>query len=270
MTLGDEQPQPTSRALRAGMPVRVHDRAVRLKAAGGFTVSPLEDFEKSGRLQLATLIQEGLYPSSKVLDVGCGSLRAGYWLMNFLEPGCYFGIEPRVHEVEEGLRYIVEPELIEYAKPKFAHNEDFDLTVFGTTFDFVLARSIWSHSTKPQIEAMLDSFLQVANPGAVMLSSYLPASRLPDAIREPAYTAMRKVPKLVTTLARIRDRRLAPGDYHGAEWTGALIGHDRRWLRDQCARRGLRMRELSEFIFSSQVWARIERDDDSEVQPVSS
>jgi SAM-dependent methyltransferase len=240
------------------MPVRLQDRAIALREAGGFLGGPLDDFERVGRLQLATLITQGLYPSSRVLDVGCGSLRAGYWIMNFLEPGGYHGIEPRPSELEEGLRYIVEPELIEYARPRFAHNDDFDLAVFGTTFDFVLARSIWSHTSKAQIEAMLDSFAKVANPGAVLLASYLPASRLPDRIREPWYATLRRVPRLVATLRRIRGRRLAPGDYQGTEWAAALVGHRRKWLIGQCDKRGFRMRELPEFLSGSQVWVRIE------------
>jgi SAM-dependent methyltransferase len=259
MASSEHEPDETSRAIRAGMPVRLHDRAAQLQAVGGFIASPLDYFESSGRLQLATLITHGLYPSSKVLDVGCGSLRAGYWLMNFLEPGRYFGIEPRAHEVEQGLKYIVEPELVEYARPRFAHNDDFDLTVFGTKFDFVLARSIWSHASKAQIESMLDSFLDATNPDAVLLSSYLPASRLPDAIREPLYTGLRRTPGIVRRLRDIRGRRLAPGDYRGNEWDSGLIGHDRRWLREQCERRGLRFRELDDFFAASQVWAKIER-----------
>ena len=47
-------------------------------------------FEKIGRSQLVILLKNGLYPNSRVLDVGCGALRGGYWLINFLQPGCYF------------------------------------------------------------------------------------------------------------------------------------------------------------------------------------
>jgi hypothetical protein len=49
--------------------------------------------EIAGRLQFAMLIREGVYPSSKVLDIGCGCLRGGYWLIHFLGS---FGLEPRV------------------------------------------------------------------------------------------------------------------------------------------------------------------------------
>jgi hypothetical protein len=255
----DEVPaDETSRATRANMPVQLQARAERLKATGGFLGGTLETFERTGRLQLATLVHQGLYPSSKLLDVGCGSLRAGYWFMSFLEPGRYYGIEPRPEEVKQGLEYIVEPELVEYARPQFAYNDDFDLSVFGTTFDFVVARSIWSHTSKSQIEAMLDSFVKVSHETSVLLASYLPASKLPDGVREPLYKGLRKT-GLAPRLRDLRGKRLAPGDYHGDEWDPGLIGHDRAWLHSQCAQRGLQMRELKEFFENSQVWARIER-----------
>lgn len=240
------------------MPVQLQARAERLRAAGGFLGGTLEAFESTGRLQLATLVHEGLYPSSKLLDVGCGSLRAGYWFMSFLEPGCYYGIEPRPEEVKQGLEYIVEPELVEYAQPQFSYNDDFDLSVFGTTFDFVVARSVWSHTSKAQIEAMLDSFVKVSHETSVLLASYLPASKLPDGVREPLYKGLRKT-GLAPKLRDLRGKRLAPGDYQGTEWDPGLIGHDRGWLQAQCDQRGLKMRELKEFFANSQVWARIER-----------
>jgi hypothetical protein len=250
---------PPSRAERAGLPVSLKERAARLKSEqhGGFTAGPIDIYERSGRLQLATLVQEGLYPSSTLLDVGCGSLRAGYWFMNFLEPGRYFGINPRRHEIEQGLEYIIEPELVEYAKPRFAYNDDFDLSVFGVEFDFVVARSVWSHTTKAQIEAMLDSFVSTC-PRGVMLTSYLPANRLPEPIRAPLHSAIRKVPGLPTKLRDIRGHMLAPPDYKGDVWDPALIGHDRKWVFEQCARRGLAVRELDYFYIGSQKWLRIE------------
>ncbi|HEY1740095.1 MAG TPA: class I SAM-dependent methyltransferase [Acidimicrobiia bacterium] len=249
---------PTSRAERAGLPVGLRARAERLRAVKGFTVGPLDEFERSGRLQLATLVQEGLYPSSTLLDVGCGSLRAGYWFMNFLEPGRYHGINPRSWEIDQGLEYIVEPELAEYAKPRFAYNEDFDLSVFGVEFDFVVARSVWSHATKAQIEAMLDSFVATC-PRGVMLVSYLPASQLPEPVRVPLYAGIHKVPGLAIKLRDLRGHRLAPPDYQGDEWAAALVGHDRKWVFAQCARRGLAVRELDYFYVGSQKWLRIER-----------
>ena len=40
---------------------------------------PVEAFEAAGREQLRYLVRAGLNPSSKLVDLGCGVLRAGYW-----------------------------------------------------------------------------------------------------------------------------------------------------------------------------------------------
>ena len=65
-----------------------------------FLGGPADDFERVGRLGFTVLLQEGLRPSSRVLDVGCGALRLGYWLLRFLDPGRYFGIDPVLVRVE--------------------------------------------------------------------------------------------------------------------------------------------------------------------------
>ena len=82
------------------------ERAAALERGGVFLGGPLHLFETAGRLQLQILLKEGLYPDSKVLDVGCGCLRGGYWLIHFLDAGCYFGIEPHRRELEAGTQSI--------------------------------------------------------------------------------------------------------------------------------------------------------------------
>src|SRR6056297_3228311 len=50
--------------------------------------------EKIGRNGIATMIEAGLSPTDKVLDIGAGSLRLGWWILRFVEPGNYYAIEP--------------------------------------------------------------------------------------------------------------------------------------------------------------------------------
>src|SRR4051794_2009669 len=116
-----------------------------------FIGGPLFNYEQVGRLGFEVLLKEGLKPSSRVLDVGCGSLRLGYWLMRFLDSGCYFGIEPQRDMLQLGLDEIVEPEVVARADAHFKHNTDFDFSVFGESFDYVFARSVWTHASKTQI-----------------------------------------------------------------------------------------------------------------------
>jgi SAM-dependent methyltransferase len=212
-----------------------------------FVGGPVDDFEEVGRLQLVTLLREGLQPSSSVLDIGCGCLRGGYWMIHFLDPGCYYGIEPAREMLEAGLEGILEPGLADAKRPQFAHNDDWDFTVFRVEFDFVVARSIWTHASKAQIVNMLDSFRASAAPGATLLASYLPAGwRLPWSGR--------------------RLRGPMASDYKGDQWVGrsheqdkpGLVHHSRRWIQEACEARGLTARELPHGLFNEQRWLRVD------------
>lgn len=218
----------------------VQQRAERI-AGEVFTGGPVEDFERVGRLQLVTLLEEGLLPQHRVLDIGCGALRAGYWLIHFLQPSHYFGIEPNVAMLHAGRDRILEPGLEAVKKPTFDHNDRFDCGVFGVTFDAMLARSVWTHASKDQIEAMLEGFAATGSVAAFFLASYLPAKR--------------------------GLRRKGRPDYRGTEWLGrshmstraGMVAHDLRWITAACAGRGLRVMELDREEVNKQRWLRVER-----------
>jgi SAM-dependent methyltransferase len=212
-----------------------------------FLGGPVADFEAVGRLQLIVLLREGLAPRSNLLDVGCGSLRGGYWFIHLLEPGRYYGIEPDRAMLQAGLDDILEPEVVAAKRPTFAHNDDFDLSVFGVEFDYVVARSVWTHAAKHHITTMLDSFRVVAAPGAKLLASYLPA-----------------VP-LVGSNGRTGPLGVFPRDYKGTAWVGhshertegGLVGHSRSWIFQQCHERGLSVQQLRHGVVNRQKWLRI-------------
>jgi hypothetical protein len=210
--------------------MRLQAKAEQLNAKKIFLGGPIADFERAGRLQLITLLRAGLYPDSKVVDIGCGCLRGGYWLIHFLDPDCYCGIEPDVAMLQAGITDLLEREVLEAKRPRFDTNSDFDTSVFGEKFDFFLARSIWTHASKPQIQQMLDSFGRDGAPGSVFLASYLPT-----------------------------DRR-HPLDYQGEGWSSKLIHHRPGWMQQECQRRGLAVQELEEDRLNNQIWLQITGD----------
>jgi hypothetical protein len=199
-----------------------------------FVGGPVDDFETVGRLQLTVLLKEGLYPDSRVLDIGCGCLRGGYWLIHFLDPDCYYGIEPNGRMLDAGVSHLLEDGLIVGKRPRFDSNAEFDSSVFGVVFDFFVARSIWTHASKGQIQKMLDSFVRDTTPTGLFLTSYLRSNWL------------RK-------------------DYRGSNWIGrspqsdvpGLVYHDFHWIQRECRQRGLGVNELKEGIYNGQIWLEI-------------
>src|ERR1700682_655931 len=105
---------------------KVQILAEEMMAQHGFLGVPIQTFEQCGRNQLINLLNEGLNPESKLLDIGCGCLRIAYWLIRFLDPGCYYGIEPARQRVDYGLQHLFAPEEVCYKRPQFDFNPNFD------------------------------------------------------------------------------------------------------------------------------------------------
>ncbi len=205
-------------------------------AGHGFQGVPQETFEQAGRQQFVDLLEAGLLPESKVLEFGCGCLRIAYWLVRFLDANCYYGIEPAWGRVERGRQYLFTPELLADKRPQFDRNTVFDSSVFNQKFDFFLARSIWTHASKPQIERTLDSFVRDASDQAVFLVSYLPAETPED-------------------------------DYAGDTWVGTshesdvpgIVRHSLQWIESQCTARNLLIEYREGRDCDSQYWMHIRR-----------
>jgi hypothetical protein len=212
------------------------ERAKKIASEGIFLGGKQERFELAGRKLFITLLSEGLYPNSKVLDIGCGCLRGGYWLLHFLDNGCYFGIEPNREMLDAGIKYLLEPGLMELKDPKFDHNSNFNFGIFKEKFNFFVALSIWTHAAKSEIEVMLDGFVEHASPGGVFITTYYPAT-------------------------------LFKQDYMGEKWVGAgkvgqprgMINHSLNWIQGECRKRGLIAEEISEraFKYWNQTWLRV-------------
>jgi hypothetical protein len=197
---------------------------------------PVKDFERAGREQLAYLLTAGLNPESKVVDFGCGVLRGGYWLIQFLNPGNYHGIEPHKERLATGIQNILEPEMVEIKRPRFDTNPFFDTSVFGEKFDFFLAYSVWTHASRLQVQATLDSFVRDSTEDGVFLTTYLPASWKHWAYRGDQWY----------------------GTSHQSDVPGC-IHHSLRWIKANCVCRGLMVSELQRDRTHGQSWLEITR-----------
>src|SRR5919106_5797598 len=108
-------------------------------------VGPPQKYDLIAAMQFNVLTCLGLREDHLLLDIGCGSLRAGRLFIPYLLPGRYFGIEPERWLVEEGLRNELGEDILAAKRPTFSTKADFGLSAFEQEFDFLLAHSIFSH-----------------------------------------------------------------------------------------------------------------------------
>ncbi len=135
-------------------------------------VGPEGLYDVIGAAQFALLYAFGLRSSHRVLDFGCGSLRAGKLLIPYLDAGNYCGIEPNAWLIEACVREELGEELLHKKQPRFAHNDDFCCTVFGQSFDRIVAQSIFTHTGSDLYSRCLGSMKQALAPKGLVLATF--------------------------------------------------------------------------------------------------
>ena len=104
-----------------------------------------------GHLQYEFLLSEGLLPGHRLLDIGCGSLRGGRFLISYLEPGNYMGLDKEKSLIEAGLKHEIPKGLILEKNPEFAVSENFDFSHFRHKPDYAIAQSLFTHLCRKDI-----------------------------------------------------------------------------------------------------------------------
>jgi ketosteroid isomerase-like protein len=135
-------------------------------------VGPADNYDVAAAMQFNLLTFLGLRDEHYLLDVGCGSLRAGRLFIPYLRPGRYFGMEPEQWLIEEGIKNEIGQDLIRIKQPTFSNDPDFTLTVFRQQFDFILAQSIFSHTSQTQMRRCLSEARKAMQPSAIFAATY--------------------------------------------------------------------------------------------------
>jgi len=118
------------------------------------------------------LFNFGLRAEHKLLEFGCGSLRVGRFLIQYLDKENYYGIEPNKKLLDSGIQANYLNELIEHKKPQFHISDDCNMPAFGIEFDFILAYSVFTHLPVSQIKKSLKSANLAMNEKSIFLATY--------------------------------------------------------------------------------------------------
>jgi len=144
-----------------------------------------------GPLQFKFLRRQGLTPHSRMLDLGCGTLRGGRHFIRFLDPENYWGIDisPACIGAARGL---VAAEGLQNKNPTLIVNQSRELKFveFGETrFDYILAQSVFTHLPNYMVRECFENIGRVMRHGSRFFFTYFESEhyeqREPDVFAYP-------------------------------------------------------------------------------------
>ncbi len=136
-------------------------------AAGAVGSDTREAWLRLGQLQFDYLAGHGLQPGDRMLEIGCGNLRAGRLFIDYLGPGNYYGID-----ISPDILFAAQETLAEFGlQDKLPHLALVRDLTFGflpsARFTVVHAHSVFSHSPLGVIDECLAHVGRLMTPDAI-------------------------------------------------------------------------------------------------------
>lgn len=118
-----------------------------------------------GRGYFEFLIQQGVRPTDRFLDFGCGAGRLGIPMIRYLRPAHYFGIEAHRPSLEAFAEYEVPLHGMAYKAPRLLHDDTAHLAQFGTKFDVIVDLYVTHHLDLKLVQHIYQRFAEFLAPG---------------------------------------------------------------------------------------------------------
>lgn len=124
------------------------------------------------RFQSEFLIAHGLRADQRLLDIGCGTLRGGIPLIEYLDAGHYVGIEAREEALTEARAALAEAGL-EDKSPTLIHSADPAAVSLQEQVQVAWAFSVLIHMEDETVEACLDLVARVLDDRGVFYANVI-------------------------------------------------------------------------------------------------
>ena len=106
-------------------------------------------------MQMQLLLQQGVRPDCRVLEIGCGPLTLGIPLITYLTPGGYTGIDVRPAVVSEAKSLIVKQGLTEKLPRVLVSTSFGEQELTEENFDAIVAFSVLYHLEDDMVTRLL-------------------------------------------------------------------------------------------------------------------
>ncbi|MCC3571018.1 MAG: class I SAM-dependent methyltransferase [Microcoleus sp. PH2017_40_RAT_O_B] len=134
-------------------------------------------WDEIGKLQLNFMVDRGLKPDMKLIDIGCGCLRAGVHFISYLNDGNYYGIDMSSALINAGYQKELDVSgRKKTPKNNFLVNSHFESYRFGVEFDFAVAQSVFTHLPLNQIRRCLFELAKCVKEGGHFYATFFECS----------------------------------------------------------------------------------------------
>lgn len=132
-----------------------------------------EEWDRRGRFQVVMLQALGLESHHRLLDAGCGPLRAGVHLIDALDEGRYCGIDFNPDFIATARFLVAADDRLAAKAPRLERLDDFACEQLGADrFDWVLAFSVLNHCDDATRRAFFDRVPAVLAPHATVVVTH--------------------------------------------------------------------------------------------------
>lgn len=126
-----------------------------------------EQGKEFGQMQLDYLVRHGLARTDRILEIGCGNLRAGRFFIDYLDPGNYYGIDISPEILISAQQVIAENKLQDKV-PRLTFTNDLTLRFLPADyFHVVNANSVFTHCPIEIIEECFANVGRIMTPGGI-------------------------------------------------------------------------------------------------------
>jgi SAM-dependent methyltransferase len=130
-------------------------------------------WDEGGAGQLTFLKKHGLKPDQRLVDIGCGALRAGRHFVDYLDAGKYYGVDANKDLIQIGYdREFTDEQRAKLPVSNLRANDRFNVD-FGVQFDMAIAQSVFTHVSLNHMRVCLHRLAKVMRPGGVFYASFV-------------------------------------------------------------------------------------------------
>jgi SAM-dependent methyltransferase len=118
-----------------------------------------------GQMQFDYLVRHGLAPGDRLLEIGCGNLRAGRFFVDYLESGNYYGIDISPEILLSAQQVLAEHNLQDKV-PRLTYTGDLTFAFMPVGyFNVIHANSVFTHCPVGIIEECFAHIGRIMAPG---------------------------------------------------------------------------------------------------------